>query len=443
MKSQRAFMVCGLGASGLAAARLLRSENQPVVAVDERDTPTLRAAAVGLTRLGCEVFLGCASPPAERMVGAIVSPGLDINGPLLTLLRKKGVPLLSEVELGWSRFQGRSIAVTGSNGKSSVVKALAEAFQAAGHKAVACGNYGLPVCDAVLETPDAEWLVIEVSSFQAETLVEFRPDIGVLLNRLPNHLDRHGSMEAYTRLKARLFARQGMKDVAVVPSEWLDLFMEESGGRGSWKTTGSGALSHADYIYLPSRVNGPDRRSLSIEGSYFDNAVLGPNAAAVLAATDLAGLSPRQVARVLQAFQPLPHRTQRIAVQGGVVFVDDSKATNLASLTASIRMQNGPVHLIAGGRSKEVDFSVALPVLQENVRAVYLIGEAAADMGIAWGASVPCRICGTLERAVAKARRVAEAGEVVLLAPGGTSYDQFGSYAERGEAFQKLVLNKD
>jgi UDP-N-acetylmuramoylalanine--D-glutamate ligase len=343
------------------------------------------------------------------------------------------------MELGWSRFRGRTVAVTGSNGKSSVVKALAECLEAAGLRAVPCGNYGLPVCQAVMDAPD--WLVIEVSSFQLETCAEFRPDIGVLMNLLPNHLDRHGTLEAYARMKARLFARQREGDVALTPPEWRERFQAWSGGRGRWQTFGAGA--EVDFSYGAGRLAEPGGGGIGLDGSYFNNEVLGPNAAALFGAALAAGVSPATVQAALRDFAPLPHRAQPVGEFAGVRYVDDSKATNLSAMVASIRMQDRPVWLIAGGRPKETDFSGAVPVLRERVRGVFLIGEAAEAMAAAWGGAVPCERSGTLDRAVAAARGAARPGDVVLLAPACTSYDQFRAYAERGEAFRKLASEKD
>ena len=434
-------MVCGLGASGAAAARLLRAEGVDVLAVDERDAPESRKSAEALAALGCAVALGAKTPSAGPFDVAIVSPGLPVAGGVLSELRRRGIPLVSEMELGWSRFRGRTIAVTGSNGKSSVVKALSECLEAAGGTAIPCGNYGLPVCRAVRDFPAADWLVIEASSFQLETCAEFRPDVAVLMNVLPNHLDRHGTLEAYARLKARMFARQREGDVALTPPEWQARFREWSGGRGRWKTFG--AAGESDFIYFPHRLAERGGEGIGIEGSAFDNEVLGPNAAALFGAAGAAGVAPEAIRAALCRFQPLPHRAEPVGEFNGVRYVNDSKATNLSAMIASIRMQDRPVWLIAGGRPKETDFSAALPVLRERVRGVFLIGEAAAAMASAWGAAVPCEACGTLERAVAAARRAARPGDAVLMAPACTSYDQFRAYGERGDAFRKFAAEKD
>ena len=440
MRADFQAMVCGLGASGVAAARLLRAEGAAVLAVDERDTPEGRRHAEELSALGCAVALGAPRPPPGRFDVAVTSPGLPVAAPFLSEIRRRGIPLVAEMEWGWRRFRGRTLAVTGSNGKSSVVKALAECLAAAGLRAAPCGNFGQPVCQLVADAPDLDWLVIEVSSFQLETCAEFRPNVGVLMNVLPNHLDRHGTLEAYARLKARLFARQRAGDVALTPPEWRAPFREWSGGQGDWRTFGMGPGE--DFTYAAGRLAERGGGRLDLCGSYFDNEVLGPNAAALFGAARAAGVPADAVQAALRRFEPLPHRARPVGEFAGVLYVDDSKATNLSAMRASIRMQNRPVWLIAGGRPKETDFSAAVPLLREKVRGVFLIGEAATAMAAAWSGAVACETAGTLDRAVQMARRAARPGDVVLLAPACTSYDQFRAYAERGAAFQKFASEK-
>ena len=440
MNSVSHALVCGLGASGVGAARLLRAEGASVLAVDERDTPEGRQNAETLKALGCSVVLGARLPPDGEFDLAVVSPGLAVDAPFLTHLRRRSLSLVSEMELGWSRFRGRTLAVTGSNGKSSVVKALAECLRASGRCAIPCGNYGLPVCQAVLDSPDADELVIEVSSFQLETCQTFRPDIGVLMNVLPNHLDRHGTFEAYARTKARLFANQGEGDLALTPPEWREFFRDGSKGRGQWKTFGT--ESDADFRFQAGKLRQRMGAEIDIAGSYFNNEVLGPNAAALFGAALAAGVLPTTVKDAIGHFEPLPHRAQVLGEFNGVCYVNDSKATNLSAMMASIRMQKRPVWLIAGGRPKETDFSAAIPILKERVRGVFLIGEASTAMEAAWRGAVSCEPCGVLSQAVEAARQRAQSGDVVLLAPACTSYDQFRAYAERGEAFRKLASKK-
>jgi UDP-N-acetylmuramoylalanine--D-glutamate ligase len=438
MGASHRVLVCGLGASGRAAIRLLRSKGIDILAVDENDGPEVREGAEWARSLGCEVGLGGTIPLTGWFDAAILSPGIPLDAPYLAGVRRRRIPLVPELELGWGHAGLATVAVTGSNGKSSVVKALAAGFQAAGQRAVPCGNYGVPVCDAAMEPAGAGWLVIEASSFQLESCTKLHPEVAVLLNVLPNHLDRHGDFEAYAHIKARIFARQRRGDAALVPPEWLERMRAWSGGRGDWKTFGTGP--DVEYAYAPGRIREKSGEEIDIAGSYFDNEVLGPNAAALYGAARAAGIPPEAIRAALAGFEPLPHRARIIAERDGVRYVDDSKATNLSAMAASIRMQDRPVRLIAGGRPKETDFAAALPVLRERVREVFLIGEAAGAMASAWRDAAPCTVCGTLGPAVEAARRAARPGETVLLAPACTSYDQFRSFAERGEAFRKFVV---
>ena len=235
MTGEHPILVCGLGRSGLAAARLLRSEGKAVVAVDEGRSPELERTAEAMEAIGCRVHLDSERPPEGQFARAVVSPGLPLDGSFLRQLCERGIPLQSELELGWSRFRGRTLAVTGSNGKSSVVKALGEVLSTETVPAPACGNYGVPVCEALMANPSADWLVMEVSSFQLETCSAFHPAIGLLLNLQPNHLDRHGDLQAYAKLKSRLFARQGAGDTALTPPNLQEEMQALSGGQGSGK----------------------------------------------------------------------------------------------------------------------------------------------------------------------------------------------------------------
>lgn len=428
-------LVCGAGKSGRAAALLARREGAEVTVADEGAVGA--EARAELEAAGCRVVERAERAPEGEWGVAVASPGLDANGAFLRELAGRGVRVESEIEFGWRRWGGRTLAVTGSNGKTGVVKALTEALEASGVRAMACGNYGKPVCEAVAEGGGG-WLVVEVSSFQLETVHDFRPDVALVVNLLPNHLDRHGDMETYGGLKARMFARQGEGDVAVVPAGLAGFFRERSGGGGRWTTFGAGG----EWTWEPGRVRGREVE-IGLEGSYFDNEVLGENAAGLAAAALAAGVDAGTLERTLKAFRPLGHRGAIVQEAGGVRWVDDSKATNLAALVAAVRMQGSRrVRLIAGGRPKERDFSAAAEVLKARVAAAYLIGEAGDAMAAAWGRVVPCRICGTLAAAVEMARGEALPGESVVLAPGCTSYDQFASYGERGAVFAKLVQGK-
>ena len=378
-------IVLGNGRSGRAAAELLRREGAHVVVLD-----------------------GDAAWPGGMWDMCVTSPGIPLGHPWQTAARAAGVRVISELQLGASRWKGRTLAVTGSKGKSSVVKLIADTLNLAGVSAVPCGNYGTPLCEVVNRgggEADA-WAVVEVSSFQMETTDDFHPDAAAILNLQEDHLDRHGSVAAYHALKRKLLA---------------------------------GARLAFDESSLRSlELDGPASRAL-LRGSYFDNEILRANGLIAIALLRVAGLDDAQIAAGFRAFAPLPHRMQHVAERDGVRYVDDSKATSLAALAAGVAMCGGPVRLIAGGLAKGDNPKTVIPRLRSTVKKVYLIGRCADQFLSAWREAVPCEACGTLDRAVEAARRDAVAGETVLLSPGAASFDQFESYGVRGDAFASFV----
>ena len=384
-------LVLGYGRSGRAAEALLKAQGTDclVLADDVRD------------KVG-----------EGRFDFAVVSPGIALTHPWIAEAKRRGIPLKSELQLGCEalRHQGwKLLAVTGSKGKSSVVKVVSEAVGG-----VPCGNYGLPVCEVAFEgarrgsrDAGARWAVVEVSSFMMET-TELPADTfeaAAILNLQEDHLDRHGSVEVYHGLKRKLLT---MAKIALVsaPHE-----MERFG----------------------------DGEVVPWAGSYFDNEILSGNAAMAAGLMRTAGLDGAAIARAFRDFVPLPHRMNLVAEIGGVRYIDDSKATSLAALVAGIRMTSNPVRLIAGGLPKGDDPKMALSTLTDRVKKVYLIGQCAESFFAAWHDVVDCEICGTLDAAVGEAMREAAKGEAVLLSPGTASFDQFQSYGERGEVFARLV----
>ena len=321
-----------------------------------------------------------------------------------------GVRVMSELEYGCRELKRRGwrlLAVTGSKGKSSVVKVVADAINLAGGFAVPCGNYGRPVSDVARESR-AGWAVVEVSSFMLETTslpADFF-EAAAILNLQEDHLDRHGDAATYHALKLRLWTmakrRVGLGEPCAVDSALL-------------------------------------------AGSYFDNRVLRANGLAAAALMRVAGLDDEAVARAFAAFEPLPHRMANVAEINGVEYIDDSKATSISALAAGVEMAGGrvdgglKVRLVAGGLPKGDDPKNALPILTKWVKKVYLIGHNAESLFFAWSKVVDCEVCGTLEKAVERARREAVNGEMVLLSPGAASFDQFKSFEERGEVFARLV----
>ena len=384
-------VILGNGRSGRSAAELLRREGAAVTVLDRED-----AWPVGVSFDLC-----------------VTSPGISLDHPWQRMARAEGVKIVSELQLGaerWLALGGRMLAVTGSKGKSSVVKLVAETLSLAGMPAVPCGNYGTPLCE-VVNTRDprcSPWAVVEVSSFQMETtnLPSGAFAAAAILNLQEDHLDRHGSAEVYHCLKRRLLEMARVRIDASPATEDSPLVP---------------GMCAADAALL--------------EGSYFDNPVLRSNGFCAVALLRAVGLDNMAIAAGVRAFQPLPHRMQLVAERDGVRWVDDSKATSLSALVAGLGMCPGPVRLIAGGLPKGDDPKSVIPRLRSRVKKVYLIGRCAQQFSEAWCQTVPCELCGTLDRAVESARRDACSGETVLLSPGTASFDQFKSYGARGDAF--------
>jgi UDP-N-acetylmuramoylalanine--D-glutamate ligase len=406
-------VVVGLARSGRAAVLALRRRGVEVVAVDrntELDADELRAA-------GADVRLGVDDPALLAGAEVLVkSPGVPGEAPLVAAARAGGVPVWSEVELGVRLLPGHPVVgVTGTNGKTTTSELLGAIFRAADRPVAVAGNVGTPLTGVAPE-PGA-WLVLELSSFQLEDIHELRPRVGVLLNLEPDHLDRHGTLEAYRDAKLRLFERQGREDVAVVPHGFEPL-VPGDGRRVEFRWD--------DPLPAEPAIPGPHNRE---------------NAAAATAAARAAGIGDGSIAVGLRSFAGVPHRLELVATRGGVRFVNDSKATNTAAARRALAAFDAALHLILGGSRKDEPFSdFAQQVAAANVRAVYLIGQTAPELAEALDAvDVPYRHSGVLTVAVEQASRAAVPGEVVLLSPACASYDQFTSFEERGDVFRRLV----
>ncbi|MBU0714943.1 MAG: UDP-N-acetylmuramoyl-L-alanine--D-glutamate ligase [Verrucomicrobia bacterium] len=456
MRHYQKALVLGLASSGEAATRLLLAEGTQVVVMDRGDSAILCRRAAALQALGAEVHLGVTVPPRGNFEIAIVSPGIAASSDTVQSVMARGIPVITELELGWSRCACRVLAISGSNGKSTLVKLCAEALAQAGRSVAIAGNYGPPVSAVVSEHRPCrrrrplDWLVLEVSSFQLETVQAFRPDVGVLLNVTPNHLDRHGDFQTYRQIKSRLFARMTPADTGVMDRNILPEIRALAGSPNRWITAGvnptPGVHPTPEFFYQSGAIhNSLGREKVELRGTQFDNEIMGLTAAAAAAALAACGVEGRcrRLGRCLAAaarvFQPLPHRLQNVGAVRGIRFVNDSKATNLAAMMAALTMTRGPVRLIAGGLPKCESYGPARELLAEKVVTVYLIGQAAEAMATAWRGAVPCVMGGTLEQAVAKAWREAKPGDTILLSPACASFDQFRSFEERGECFISAI----
>lgn len=433
--------VYGLGASGRAALELLASQGLRAVAVDERPAAELDAtglpAAVEL-RLGRDV--PSTLPPEVDTL--ILSPGVPLDRPLVADARRRGVPVRAEVELAFPHVRGPVVGITGSNGKSTTTALTGALLEAAGRPVAVCGNIGLPVSRAVLDDPDRVF-VVELSSFQLETIHRFRPRAAAWLNLAPDHLDRYPDVDAYAAAKARIFRNQAEDDVAVVGADDPVTAAAVTRARKRYfsrvKAVEDGCWLQGDRVLEVEPGRDPEllftRDDLPLAGEHnLENAM----AAALLARA--LGADVGAVRRGLAGFTGLAHRMERVAEVDGVVYYDDSKGTNPAATLRSLEgFDDGSVHLILGGLAKGADFAELAPAVARKAARVYLVGKAAGEIEAALAGSAPLERCGTLERAVAAASEASEPGQVVLLSPACASFDQFRSFAHRGEEFVRLV----
>ncbi len=432
------YLVVGLARSGVAAALTLRALGREVIGVDSgsAENERLRAAARRLSEAGVEVHLDASGDVFAARAGTLIkSPGVPQQAPAVVAARERRVPVLGELELAWRLLENEFLAVTGTNGKTTTTEWVGHIHREAGVPVAVAGNVGTPLSSLVGELGTDVTIVCEASSFQLEDTDVFSPEAAVLLNLAPDHLDRHPSYEDYVAAKLRVFVNQGNYDVAVVPD---DLGIEDIGGCARQVLFGTSPeaelTDRAGYLWWDGdpllQVS-----ELALAGDHNRQ-----NAMAAAAVCLARGLDPGAVVAGLRTFAGVPHRLELVAIQDGVAYVNDSKATNVASTMVALRTYAGGVHLIAGGRGKGQDFSPLAPLVAERCRAVYLIGEAAAEIGaVLADAEVPLYQDHELERAVARASGSARGGEVILLSPACASYDQYPDFEARGERFRSLV----
>ena len=448
LKSQ-CVLVMGLGASGRAAARLARSHGARVTVCDTREEDAFPESCAELRDAGIEVECGRDGLPPGRFDLAVVSPGLAPDSPLYRSVSDAGIPLLAELEFGWQCARCPTVAITGTNGKTTTTELVTHLLNSSEIPAVSAGNIGRPVSEVALEVEHEPRLVLEVSSFQLETVRDFRPDIAVLTNLTPDHLDRHGSMSAYARLKARLCERHAKTGITVIQSEALAYLRSleiEIPGR---LVTFSAASRRADLHYADGLIMGslPDWQGplLALQQTRLRGAHNAENVMAAMAVGRELGLSLEQMVRAVKSFQPGAHRYEFVREWNGVTFVNDSKATNLDAMMKAITATPAVVEsepnivLIAGGSGKGLEFHEAGPLLARRAKAAVLIGESREAMRSAWSLFTTCHLAEDLEEAVRIAVELSESGDVVLLSPACASFDLFTGYAHRGECFKAIV----
>ncbi len=416
------YLVVGLARSGAAAAQVLRARDEQVIGIDA-GTPS---SAAELAERGVELYLrddGLAH--LDGVCAVVKSPGVPAQARVIAVAHARGILVLGELELAWRLLPNEFIAVTGTNGKTTTVELIGHIHREAGLPVAVAGNVGAALSGLVGTIDPRATVVCEASSFQLDDALTFAPEAAVLLNITPDHLDRHGTFDAYRDAKLRIFAHQGEGDVAVLPASLAEIELPRGVRR---------LCFDADRR--------PDIAGLRLRGEHNSQ-----NAMAAAAACLARGVDPDAVREGLRTFAGVPHRLQEVGSRDGVLYVNDSKATNVASTLVALRaFPRGGLHLILGGQGKSQDFAPLRGPVAASCRAVYLIGEDATRIAAALaggggpeGAAVPLHECGDLERAVAAASAAARAGETVLLSPACASFDQFANFEARGERFAELV----
>jgi UDP-N-acetylmuramoylalanine--D-glutamate ligase len=444
-------LVVGLGKSGLAAAMFLKARGALVTVSDSRSAVALAGEIPALLDAGIMVEAGGHGLLTFRRQDLIVvSPGVPYDTPELKQVRAFGLPIIGELELASRFLQGKVVAITGSNGKTTTTALVGKIFADSGRKTLVGGNIGTPVVELIAESNPETTSVLEVSSFQLETVEEFRPEIAVVLNITPDHLDRHGTFAAYAAAKARITARQTAEDFLVLNGEDKGTQMVAAGAG----TTGTkaqiywfsgrrpikrGAFVYGDSVLFLAKEGGKAEPVMPVAEIPLRGAHNVENVLAAVCAARLAGIPAESIRASVREFKAVEHRLEFVAKVGGVEFYNDSKATNVDATKKALEAFAGGVHLILGGKDKDSDYAELNDLLRERCKAVYTIGSAAEKIERQLAGVVKMVSTQTLDRALAEAAATAVAGDVVLLAPACSSFDQFRNYEERGKTFKDLV----
>ncbi len=439
-------LVVGLGKSGIAAALFLKERGARVTVSDSRDAVSLAGEIPALLDAGIMVESGGHGLLTFRRSDLIVvSPGVPMDTPELKQVVAFGLPVIGELELASRFLQGQVVAITGSNGKTTTTTLVGEIFKAAGMPTLVGGNIGVPVIDLVPESTPESWSVLEVSSFQLETVEEFHPKIAVVLNITPDHLDRHGSFENYAAAKARITERQGAEDFLVLNGEdkATQMIAGKTRAQVFWfsgrRPIKQGAFVHGESVLFVAKEGGKAEPILPVSEIPLKGAHNVENVLAAVCVARLAGVPAEVIRGAVLGFKAVEHRLEFVRSVGGVEYYNDSKATNVDATMKALASFKGGIHLILGGKDKDSDYTQMAELLRERVKAVYTIGSAAQKIERELREVVKMKSAGTMQMAVSEAAAAAGPGDVVLLAPACSSFDQFENYEHRGRVFRELV----
>ncbi|MGA3299573.1 MAG: UDP-N-acetylmuramoyl-L-alanine--D-glutamate ligase [Candidatus Acidiferrales bacterium] len=436
-------LVVGLARTGLVSALFSAAYGAKVTATDERPIPEVAEAAEKLRVAGVKLELGGFVPQAFLEQDLIVvSPGVPAKIEPLENARAKGIPVWSEIELAWRFLRGKLVAITGSNGKTTTTSLVAHILKTSNVPTLIGGNIGTPLLALVETSVDTSVTVAEISSFQLETIDSFRPEIGVLLNLTPDHLDRHITFEEYAGAKMRMFENQLEKDIALLNADDPEVTKRmPAKPKIFWfsrqKRVATGAFLRDDQIIFRhegSEVELARLADIQLRGQHNVENVLASCAAAYLA-----GAVPAAIAAGVKSFRGVEHRLEFVAELSGVQYYNDSKATNVDAAVKAVEAFPGPLVVILGGRDKGSPYAPLRELLHERARLALLIGESAEKIAADLGDAVAFENAGTLQQALHIAARHVQPGDTVLLAPACSSFDQFENYEHRGRVFKELV----
>ncbi len=446
----RRVTVFGLAKSGVAAARLLRAVGADVVGTDAKPAAALGREVAALAEIGVRLVTGAADPMAA-FAGAelvVVSPGVPLDAPPLTAVRARQVPIIGELELGWRATEADTIAITGTNGKTTTTALTGSILAQQPRPVLVAGNIGTPLAAHALTFPPDGLVVCEVSSFQLETTELFQPRVAVVLNLTPDHLDRHRTFEAYGDAKARIFANQTPADCAVLNAD--DEATRAMASRAKapvvWFSRRR-ELSHGVFVrdgQIAAKLNGHVEEICPLSEIFLRGQHNIENVLAATACALWTGVSPAAIRAAVGRFRGVAHRIEWVRDLAGVKYYNDSKGTNVDSTLRALESFTEPIVLIAGGKGKGQDFRPLAAAARRGVAHTVLIGEDAAKIGAALReASVPVTFSPSLQDAVDRARALATPGSIVLLSPACASFDMFDNFEHRGEVFKKIVERLD
>src|SRR3989475_2606803 len=446
----RRVTVFGLAKSGVAAARLLRAAGAEVVGTDAKPVAALGREVAALTEQGVRLLTG-PSDPSAAFAGAdliVVSPGVPLDTPALGSARARQVPIIGELELGWRATEADTIAITGTNGKTTTTALTGSILALQPRPVLVAGNIGTPLAAHALEFPTDGLVVCEVSSFQLETTELFQPRVAVVLNLTPDHLDRHGTFEAYADAKARSVTNQTPADCAVLNAD--DEATRAMASRAKapvvWFSRRC-ELSHGVFVrdgQIAAKLNGHVEEICPLSEIFLRGQHNIENVLAATACALWTGVSPAAIRAAVARFRGVAHRIEWVRDISGVQYFNDSKGTNVASTLKALESFPGRIVLIAGGKGKGQAWEPLAAAGRGRVIHTLLIGEDAKKIGAALAAaSIPLTYCDSMQAAIERARMLASPGDVVLLSPACASFDMFDNFEHRGDVFKKLVERLD